>query len=319
MLKRKGRTAFLDEVRTKRGDPALIESFRNTARVNRKQAIEYLNDENLCYPSLYVLRNEIEKEQLTEQLCKRYRLAADFTRQEKIKAKSQKPTAHSTLKWIIQTGGEENIDKTYLQKLDKAAVYMTAIYKDRSVLPDVARMIFFRCRNELPYHDLVWAFLEMQDPHSLALVADRLRSSDSREGDCARRLLAFIPGIDRKQTNEGERQFHRFQEWMEQNGPYLFYKGETFDTIDRPTSYITNHGAKYIGVFVSVHDGEPLSNLTKKERRWLRRFEDLPIDSQSLLAAYSLEMRRKKREDWLKWMERPIKKQLKEAGDSSHA
>lgn len=306
-------SAFLDEVRTKRGNASLIESFHNTLQVNRGQAIDYVNDYNLCFPSLYVLVGEIEEASLSEQLSERCRIAIDFVRQEQPNLEGGAQSVHPSLKWMIQTGGQDNIDNTYLQKLDAAAGLLASVYGDRSMLPAVVEMVFFRCRSELPYHDLIWAFLETQDPQSLALIADRLRSADGKESACARRLLAFIPGIERGETGNGESQFRAFGEWLEENGPYLKYKGETFDTIHRPTPYVPVLEAKYIGAFVSVYDGEPLAGLTKKERKLLRHFRELPRDSQNLLASHSLKKRRLDRNEWKRWIELPTKRQLKQA------
>ncbi|HEX6923556.1 MAG TPA: hypothetical protein VF149_06995 [Bacillales bacterium] len=318
---RRGQAAFLDEVRTKRGNTSLIESFRNTLEVNRRQAVEHLNDDNLCFPSLYVLNGEIAKADLFAELSERCRLAAEFLsmRAGKSDLQGEIQALHPTLKWMVQTGGEDNIDKEYLKKLDSAAALLTSVYRDRSILPAVSDMIFFRCRNGLPYHDLVRSFLEARDPYSLALVADRLRSSDAYEGDCARRLLAFIPGIDRKEADQKDLQFKKFHEWMEENGPFLRYKGENFDTTHRPTPYVPVLPAKYLGNFVAVDNGKMHCSMTKKESRLHRRFGELPGDSQRLLAVYSAHKRRMNHDEWMKWMNLSIKKQLKAAeGEDGH-
>ncbi|HEX7065768.1 MAG TPA: hypothetical protein VF199_11930 [Bacillales bacterium] len=318
---RRGPAAFLDEVRRKRGNASLIESFRNTLEADRKKAVEYLNDDNLCFPSFYVLSDEITKAELSGELCERYRLAAEFLmmRNDKSDIQSEVQAVHPALKWMIETGAEENIGNDYLKKLDTAAGLLTKIYRDRSILPGIADMIFFRCRSELPYHDLIWAFLEAREPYSLALIADRLRSPDSSESACARRLLAFIPGIDRKETGKGEWQFQRFCDWLEENGPYLRYKGETFDTTHRPTPYTPVWRAKYLGAFVASDNGKIHVSLTKRERRLLRRFDDLAGDEQRLLAAYSARKRRMDRNAWVQWINLSIKKQLKAAeGENSH-
>lgn len=309
----RGGSAFLDQVRTKRGNASLIESFHNTLKANRSQAVDYVNDDYLYFPSLYVLAGEIEQAGLSEQLSERCRIAIDFIRQEQPNLEGEAQSIHPSLKWMIQTGGQDNIDKPYLQKLDAAAVLLASVYRDRSMLPALVDMIFFRCRHQLPYHDLMWAFLETQDPQSLTLIADRLRSRDQKESACARRLLCFIPGIETKETAKGDAHFHAFCRWLEENGPYLRYKGETFDTFHRPTPYVVVLEAKYIGVFVSVYDGKPLAKLTKKERKWVRRFGDLTPESQRLLADYSVGKRRMNRDDWAQWMELPMKKQLRQA------
>jgi hypothetical protein len=317
---RRKRSAFLDEVRVKRGNSALVESFRNTVEANREQALEHLNDAHLCFPSLYVLREEIAKAHLFDQLCDRDCEALDFLniRNSGKDKKAEIETHPGTLKWMIKTGGQDNIDSDYLKKLDTAAAFLVSVHGDRSMLPVIVEMTFYRCRNGLPYHDLIWAILESRDPYILTLVAGRLVSSDNRERDCAYKLLGFIPGIDKKQTFDGGKHYEIFCEWIEENGPFLWYKGETFDTIHTPTPYVLMPAAKYLGTFVNVNDGKPLMELSKKQRRLLRNFGDLPKASQVLLASYSTKKRANNRDQWLEWMNLPIKKQLEEAQGRDH-
>lgn len=315
---RRKRSAFLDEVRAKRGNATLIESFRNTVEANREQALEHLNDDNLCFPSLYVLREEITNARLLDQLCDRVRMALDFLNVRKSGQDVGMQTNKSVLKWMVTTGGQDNIDNDYLKKLDTAVAFLVSVHGDRSVLPVIVEMTFFRCRNGLPFHDLIWALLESRDPYILTMVAGRLRSSDKRERDCAYKLLAFIPGIDEKKTDDGVKHYEKFCEWIEENGPFLWYKGETFDTIHRPTPYVPVSGAKYLGTFVNVHDGKPLVELSKEQRRLLRNFDDLSKESQVLLASFSTKKRANNRDQWLEWLNLPIKKQLEQAQGRDH-
>lgn len=281
-------------------------------KVNREQAIQQLQDENLHYPSIYVLRNVIDEENLIQVLNKRAKRSLEFVRNDRNDIHGWVQTLQPPLLWMIHSGGEENVDPVYLKKLDAAACLLTVVYGNRTILAAIARMIFFRCRNQLPYHDLVWAFLEAQEPYSLALIAERLRSKNHKESDCARRILSFIPGIDRKNDIEGEGQFTRFCHWMEENGGYLYYKGETFDTTHLPTPYVTIWPAKYLGLLVSTYDGIPFAALSKKEKRLWKQLNLLEEEKQKDLSGYSWTMRCNDPLNWRKWIGMSIKKQMKD-------
>ena len=305
--------AFLDQVRLKRGNESLVQSFRNTLKANKRQAIDYLNDKNIRFPSVYVLREVISKEKLTNELANRSRLALEFINNEHGHIHGWVQTLHPPLLWMIQSGGQEYVDPPYLKKMDGAAGLLTVVYGDRSVLPAFASMLFFRCRNHLPYHDLVWAFLEAREPLSLSLIADRLRSDDHKESDCARRMLSFIPGIDRKTDNKGDEQYRRFCKWVENNGHFLYYKGETFDTTHHPNPYVTVRQAKYLGVFVSNYDGKPYAALSNKESRLWKQLSRLNAEEQEILADYSAKLRGKDQQLWKKWLSQSMRKQMQEA------
>ncbi|HET7628855.1 MAG TPA: hypothetical protein VFK44_10745 [Bacillales bacterium] len=314
-MKEEGRegAAFLDEVRKKRGIEAVVASFRNLAEKREEQAVADLNDRRLSFPTVYALRKEIEQFGFIEVMHWRTRTALEWLREDQWTLSSDVQSVHPSLKWIVTTGATETIDAGYLKKIDEAAALLTMVFRDHSLLPTVADAIFYRCRNDLPYHYLVTAFLEAKNPHSLTLIADKLRSADSKEAACARKMLGFVPGINKQDEKDDTKPFTAFLRWMEENGPYLRYKGETFDTFSHPTPYVLVYAAKYGGHFVSVEDGTPIVKLTKQERRTWERFEVLPLEQQKRLAGLSFRKRRENDDEWVRWMQLSMKKQLKAA------
>lgn len=309
------RVAFLDGVRLKRGEDALIESFRNTLQADRQRALEYLNDDHLCFPSFYMLFNEIAINDLRDQLSERHCIAEDFLQDSESMSYYDFQKVYAVLKWVVETGGGYSLDNGYLQKIDTAAAMLTVVYGDQAILPSIVDSLFTRYRKGLPYHYLSWAFFEARNPNSLTMIADHLRSSDKSKIECGCRLLSFISGIEKV---EGEERYQRFCKWLEENEPFLWYKGETFDTTHQPEPYVIILGAKYLGHFVDLERGTPYTSLTKKENQRLRQFADLSDDQQRELASQSARKRKQDREEWHEWLSLPIKKQLKagEGGDS---
>jgi hypothetical protein len=139
---RRGGTAFLDEVRVKRGNRTLVQSFQNLVKADEKDALAYLNDERLCFPTFYVLAGEIDRFRLSHAIHPRSQQALGFFRNEQTEFEGDVQTVHPTLKWIVMTGGEDHIDGNYLNKMDKATSLLTMIYRDHAMLPTVANMIF---------------------------------------------------------------------------------------------------------------------------------------------------------------------------------
>lgn len=303
---REEHVAFLDEVRRKRGHASLIKTFQHTRQRNEIQAAEYLNDDHLCFPTLYVLSEEIAHAQLYDQLCDRCRGAIDFLQQKTPEVKGDAQAVHASLKWMVETGGCENVDQRYAQTLDAAVAMLIFVYGNRSALSAIVRMIVHRYRNGLPYHYLVTSLFETRNPYHLAMVGEYLRSDDETERECARRLLAFVPGVEGDDSD-----YHRFCRWLEDNGPFLRYKGETFDTTHRPTPYHTVLWAKYLGTFIDANSGNAFVSLSKREHRLVRKFHDLPKETREFLADESARKRQRHAGEWAEWINLPLKKQLK--------
>lgn len=308
-----GYSDFLEHVSKTQGNAQLIQSFRHAMAVNNERAIADLNDDELGFTSFYQLFDEISRYALEEQLSDKKRLAAAFIKSAKSGSYGDTQSVRAMLKWVIVTGKCAGTDSDYLRKMDTAAGLLTSVYGDKSVLPYIVDELFFRYRKGLPYHYLARTFFEIRDPYSLVLVAERLRSTDQMERACSGRLLAFIPGIE--QAEEAYK-VDQFYEWLEDNGPFLWYKGETFDTTHQPTPYMVVFWAKYLGYVLDPASGTTPAYLTEKEHHLYQQFQRLSTDEQRRLADQSLKRRQQHRKHWQKWLDLPMKEQWHQQGGS---
>ncbi|KAF5432373.1 hypothetical protein C5S39_03875, partial [Candidatus Methanophagaceae archaeon] len=127
----------------------------------------------------------------------------------------------------------------------------------------------------------------------------------------ARRLLAFVPGIDVHKDTEGEQQYQTFQLWLEENSPFLHYRGESFQETSKPVPYDVALKGKYLGRSVSVDSGEILSPLTKEEDQILEEFEKDDEEVKDSIATYSEVKRYQSLEDRNIWIRRPLTERRK--------
>jgi hypothetical protein len=110
----------------------------------------------------------------------------------------------------------DDVDEAF----DAASGILTSIYKDKTCLPAIVKMIFKRHKEGRFINNLVWAFFQCSDPGSLILIANYLNSKEPEEMELAKKLLNFIPEqkvlSDRvlesgyKKYKNGLRKTHRF-------------------------------------------------------------------------------------------------------------
>ncbi|MBE9593085.1 MAG: hypothetical protein IMF19_06365, partial [Proteobacteria bacterium] len=125
------RIAFLDQVRLKDGNDKLKKVFQESAAHDKEAAVNSLNHEDLQFTSLFLLRDDIEKLAIAEQLSERNRIAMEIvddvlSRDEKSSpASSRLPICdhiqmvHSVLRWMLETGSKDDgLSAEYIQVLD---------------------------------------------------------------------------------------------------------------------------------------------------------------------------------------------------------
>ncbi|KAF5430155.1 hypothetical protein C5S36_13755, partial [Candidatus Methanophagaceae archaeon] len=221
------RIAFLDHVRLKDGIDELKKVFQESAAHDKEAAVNSLNHEDLQFTTLFLLRDEIEKLAIVEQLSERNRIAREIVEDVLSREKESPPAScrlpicdyiqmvHSVLRWMLETGSKDDgLSSEYIQVIDTTASLLTTVFRDEMVLPLIADLIFTRSEKELFNYYLIWAFFEAREPYTLDLIANRLRSPRVKEAKLARRLLAFVPGIDVHKDTEGEQQYQNFQLWL---------------------------------------------------------------------------------------------------------
>ncbi|MCB2296037.1 hypothetical protein LGK95_21535 [Clostridium algoriphilum] len=194
--------------------------------------------------------------------------------------------------------------------LDVTATILTKFHKDKTILPTIVDMIFFRNREGLFTHDLIWAFFQARDPYSLMLIANYLNSDDINDVKLACKLLDFVPSIDMNIEKDNKKQYMDFFNWLKENYSYLHFTGESYQRTSKPVPYIVALDAKYLCRQVSINTGKPFLPLTKRESNLLSRFYNLGEYKQLLLSKYSLRIYYENINLWKSWINHSITKQI---------
>lgn len=312
----------LDKIRINNGTNSLSNFFHKSFQNNTKESLNLINNENLNFASLFTLKNKIEELNLFNKLNLRNKIALEITHEICTGKKSFKNTEYlysdyiqginSVLKWMLTTGSiDDGMNNEFDEILDTSAILLTKIYRDKTALPLIADMIFKRYKKKYLIHNLVWAFFECGDPKSLILIAERLKSQDSKDVEISKRLLNFIPGINTFKHTDKNNYYLYFLNWFEKNFLFLHFTGESFQQCSNPIPYEVILDAKYFCVAVSTNTGKILKPLRKEEIELLKIFNMLDCNTQLLLANFSLNLHHKNIHDWNKWLWYPMAEQIK--------
>lgn len=312
----------LDKIRIENGSQQLESYFEELLDNNAEEAIKEINDKNLQFTTLFILKPKIEKLDLVSQLSLRNKLALNITNEilddnnsnYTIKPSSSKymQLANSTLRWMLETSANDDGLKEDLDEvLDVTAILLIKVYKDTEVLPLIRDMIFERNKKGLFTHDLVWAFFESKDPNCLFLIGDKLNSNDTKEVVLACNLLNFIPGIDLKLASNKESLYLTFIHWFEENSSFLYYTGESFQQTSNPIPYSVDLESKYLCKISSKAKGKKFSQLTTNQLHQLTAFNNLDISIKTFLANFSYKTRKRNVHWWNSWLQKPINEQIK--------
>lgn len=312
---------LLDKIRYGDGIGGLVDFFTKLTKKDMQKAIDLINQESLSFTTLFLLHTKLDELNILEGLSIRNKIAIEFI-DEKVmkgeKAHNLYPSSqyvqkvYSVLKWILETGApDDGLSDRFDELLDISAALLTREYRDRSVLPVISDMIFMRNKKGFFIHDLVWAFFESRNIHSLAFIGNRLLSKEEKDVELACSLLCFVPGIEYKEDRKYDEMYNAFNSWIEENNMFLYFTGESFQITRRPMFYIINLEAKYLCKMVSVDTGEALKVLNEKECELADEFKKLHEEDKKLLSGFSLAMHRKNRKLWDEWIGNPIHDQLR--------
>jgi len=310
----------LDDIRLNNGDEKLNTHFKKLVNSNFKQAIDSLNNKNLSYPSLFILKDIIHESNISSNLSIRNKIALDITN-EIINNKNRNSIsdcssskciqmANSTLTWILTTGEEfDGYNDEFDKVLDITSILLTKVFKEKDVLPIICDMIFKRHKKGYLIHDLLWGFFESRDVNSLFLIGEKLKSNDIKEIELACYLLSFIPDIDFKHKYNSEYLYLTFTNWFEENKSFLYYTGESFQQTSKPKPYDIDINSKYL--CKSTSSNVKYQKLTLDESNKLSDFNKLDENTKSFLANYSYKMRKKDIYMWYSWLKSPVEEQLR--------
>ncbi|MFZ5975722.1 MAG: hypothetical protein ACOYU3_10060 [Bacillota bacterium] len=306
---------FLESVRSQYGNEQMRSGFYSLFKRDASRAMRVLNDDALRFPWLYILRPEIMKLALDSYLNNRNHLALAVTKgltsPKQARAYALKPEHYPVLKWMLQTGHTElDLGDEYDRVMDFTAILLARENHDKASLKPIEEIIFSRNRKGLNAYDAEWAFFESRDPDCLAMVAERLRATEPKDVELARRLLGFIPCFEAN-TADPVKQYQCVMRWINDNKPYLRYTGESSLKGWNPRRFEVLQEFKYLQKPLTA-SGE-LPPLSSREQSRINEFTGLKPSDRELLSAYSQRLHRSSRAQWDKWMQLPLIEQIESA------
>ena len=313
--------SYLDQIRIKEGHDRCKSALNAMLGKDAGRAVTLLNDRRLMFPCLYILREPILRHHVRRYLNTRNLIALRVIEQirdsdvsEPDHLSSGQESVHHVLKWILETGSAGGIPEDgYEEILDVAASVLINTYQDTAVLPLVADLMFKRNRDKGHIHDLVWVLFCVRDPQVLKLVAQRLLSSDAEDAELAAELLNIdktdFPAAD----GEAERRYRDYLRWLEENGPYLYFTGESFQYASKPVFCAMDMERKYLQKGASSYDRQPILSLDDDEKECMAAFQRLSAEEKKVLSEYSQKICGKSVSAWKEWRHTPVGEQIKAA------
>lgn len=312
--------SFLDKIRIDKGIEELKNFFFQLSKKNFKKSLEFINDKHLGFNILFILKEILQQNNLFNSLTEKNKAALliikEILTDKKYDLVSEQISfdyieiIHSVLKWILETGFyDDGISDEYDEVLDITSILLTKVYRDTSLLPIMANMIFHRYKKGFFIHDLVWGFFECANPKSLNIIGERLLSSSIEDVKIASKLLNFIPGIDKVASKE--KKYTLFLNWMKENSAFLEYTGESFHQTTNPKPYKIVLEGKYLCKSISPNTGKTLCSPSEKESNLLNQFKKLNYNTKVLLANFSFKIHCKNIYLWHIWCEYSLEKQIK--------
>ncbi len=312
--------SLLDNIRFSNGPEYLSSYFSDLLRTNRNKALEIINDQDIHFSTLYLLKpllkqgavelNPLYRKALEIEKSLSGKLSGEVSLEAEREMRSAGDNIVSALKWIISTGGsEDDMGSKYEQLIERCAAVLVRSLGNTTLLPELADMIFARNRRGALIHELVWVFFEARSPDSLVLLMQRLNSPDSRDIRLAKDLLCFIPGISDNTMRTGPTLLRSALYWLRENKPFMYYTGESLHLCNKPMHYNVSQSARYLCRPVSVDSGKPLMRFNDTEEKALICFEQLPDSHQCQLADFSWQLYRRNTYQWHTWIGLPIDEQ----------
>lgn len=313
------KVSYLDNVWLAGGTRRLKQLFYDLAEHDEREALRQINDEQLRFPILFILIPEICAHRMYTGLSQRNQAALNICSKKIYKhdldataVVKDRGTYYQTLKWILKTGkdwdGPSDGHDPYDAVIDYTAALLTVAYDDKTVLKDIAALIFRRNRQGLFIHDLVWSFFQTLDRDALVIIAGYLLSNNPRDVEMAAKML----NINVQASNRGDiRKAHRkFLDWLDDNTPYLYLTGENFQMTSNPKHLDADTEAKYLGKEISPRYRAPIEPLTESEIECLHKYRKTAPEEQALLASYSHRLRHRDAHMWYEWMQKQTAEQV---------
>jgi hypothetical protein len=265
------------------GATSLKRRFVNTVGENRQRAELLLQDDATSFPVIYILRDDIERLELTDSLTAREKYALYITA-HKAGDKSRaalyehniadldgviRPT-QDALSWMITTGADWDGPSAgrddYDAAIDAAVAFFADRFDDPETMKIAAGLIFRRNRLGLNVHDLAWGFFLTAEPNALSYVAKHLLSDNPADVELTCKLMSFDDPV----TKDGRRAlYEEYLAWLTEHRPYLYATAEHFNSTSKPYSVRHDREAKFLRREIEPRGRTPKKPLTDLEYQQL--------------------------------------------------
>ncbi|GGH80790.1 hypothetical protein JOD43_002500 [Pullulanibacillus pueri] len=298
------------------GVEAVRKKWLEEVKRQPNKALEAINHPELEFPSLFVLKDELNDHY--HALSRRNRIG--LLHIENVLTHTMKgledpcsPLEHyddhlHCYKWIVTTGGAHLLNNDYNTVIDHACTHLYKFYNEGQ-LEELVNLIFHRYRNKTLSHYLLNILFDCSSPEWILLVA-RFFYSSPTDRKFARKLLHFIPGVNEAQNPEEA--VNTVEAWYENNAHYLLFTGETHDTNHAPVPFVVHFPAKYIGKALHPLTGKFIAPVSQQDVDRRMSFSQLQIEYQELLATTSQQKRKENRAGWQQWIKKPLSTHLNE-------
>lgn len=317
----RNRESYLDSIWSAGGSYRLKRVFNDLARRDKQEALRLINDDRLQFPVLFILMEDISTHHLFTGLNTRNMTAINLCTKKIYKYSMDaamadtldSDTFYQTLTWMFYTGkdwgGPSGGHDPYDSVIDYIAALLVIMFEDKTVLREIADLIFRRNRQGLFIHDLVWSFFQTLDRDALVLIAGYMLSNNQRDVELACTLLNFDVPVSANRV-EVKKTHRMFMDWLNENKPYLYLTGEHFQMTSKPKHLDADKEAKYLGKEISPRHRAPVEPLTENEVACLHRYRETTNEEQELLTNYSHRLRDRDSRLWYEWMQKQVAEQV---------
>ena len=292
-------------------------AFKRFLLENERGAIYYLNDKRLYFPTLYFVKKEVESLNTLENLNLRNRIALNLCsvikgdmKFKEISDKYNSKRIHDTLIWMFDSGVyADGLNDEFDEILDGTVGMLICFMKDHSILPSVIDLMFNRYEKGCFIHDLSWYLLQSKDPSLLGLITNRLKLSNEKSIQLACKLLHIDGDINSFQDNK-EVNIQQTYSWVNENMPYIYFSGESFQLSSEPNIFKVHLEGKYLNKKVSPDTGEFLKPLKFFEKDALKYFRQSSLEKKEQLSEYSYKLKKQNHKLWRQWIKNDLSSQI---------
>ena len=292
-------------------------AFKRFLLENERGAIYYLNDKRLYFPTLYFVKKEVESLNTLGNLNLRNRIALNLCsvikgdmKFKEISDKYNSKRIHDTLIWMFDSGVyADGLNDEFDEILDGTVGTLICYMKDHSILPSVVDLMFNRYEKGCFIHDLSWYLLQSKDPSLLGLITNRLKLSNEKSIQLACKLLHIDGDLSSFQENK-EVNIQQTYNWVNENMPYIYFSGESFQLSSEPNIFKVHLEGKYLNKKVSPDTGEFLKPLKIFEKDALDNFRQSSLEKKEQLSEYSYKLKKQNHKLWRQWIKNDLSSQI---------